>query len=49
VQNRHDVATHYQRAKGMSSDPFGENGNENMGGNENDCESDYIKDHLVHA
>jgi hypothetical protein len=40
VQNAIDVATHYQKAKGMSSSPFGENDNENMGGNENDYESD---------
>ncbi len=40
MQNAHDVAARYQRAKGMSSSPFGENDNENMGGNENDYESD---------
>jgi hypothetical protein len=40
VQNTHDAATRYQRAKGMSSNPFGENDHENMGGNENDYESD---------
>jgi hypothetical protein len=40
VQNTYDAATHYQRAKGMSFDPFAEIDNENMGGNENDYESD---------
>ncbi len=40
VQNAINVATHYQKGKGMSFSPFGENDNENMGGNENDYESD---------
>ncbi len=40
MQNAINVATHYQKGKGMSFSPFGENDNENMGGNENDYESD---------